>query len=176
MRDIVAVARQAGEKGLDANLDKGPGTRDALVAHKLTWVRVSFAVLSFAFVIFRIICVARIDCSVEHGAHMPPGPAFNWICVAHSALDILNHAARYRAAQLSSPLASQSVRKQQKVNGRVSVGRHERNEEEELEAAEVEEGECGMVHAHVLDSTSFVVHVCWRSHAHEYTTSRFFEY
>jgi len=33
---------------------------------------------------------------------MPPGPAFNWLCVLHSAAEILGHAARYRVAQ--SPL------------------------------------------------------------------------
>ena len=81
---------------------------------------------------------------------MPPGPAFNWICVAHSALDILNHAARYRAAQLSSPLTSQSVRKQQRVNDHVSEESHERNNEEELEkVVEIEAGECGTcMHMH----------------------------
>lgn len=30
---------------------------------------------------------------------MPPGPAFNWLCVLHSAAEILGHAARYRVAQ-----------------------------------------------------------------------------
>ena len=64
---------------------------------------------------------------------MPPGPAFNWICVAHSALDILNHAARYRAAQLSSPLASQSGQKQQKINDHFFEGKHERDDEEKSE-------------------------------------------
>jgi hypothetical protein len=33
---------------------------------------------------------------------MPPGPVYNWLCVLHSAAEILGHAARYRAAQ--SPL------------------------------------------------------------------------
>lgn len=31
---------------------------------------------------------------------MPPGPAFNWLCVLSSAADILGHAARIRVAQL----------------------------------------------------------------------------
>jgi hypothetical protein len=38
---------------------------------------------------------------------MPPGPAYNWICVVCSAADILSRAARIRASQLaprSSPL------------------------------------------------------------------------
>ncbi|KAF5348730.1 hypothetical protein D9758_006816 [Tetrapyrgos nigripes] len=30
-----------------------------------------------------------------------PGPAYNWYCVGSAAVDILSHAARYRAAQLS---------------------------------------------------------------------------
>jgi hypothetical protein len=31
---------------------------------------------------------------------MPPGPAYNWLCVLHSTAEILSHAARYRAAQI----------------------------------------------------------------------------
>ena len=32
---------------------------------------------------------------------MPPGPAYNRLCVAHSVCDILSHAAQIRAAQLA---------------------------------------------------------------------------
>ena len=32
---------------------------------------------------------------------MPPGPAYNWLCVVHSVAEILAHAARYRAAELT---------------------------------------------------------------------------
>uniref|UniRef100_A0A0W0F3K2 Putative ABC1-domain-containing protein n=1 Tax=Moniliophthora roreri TaxID=221103 RepID=A0A0W0F3K2_MONRR len=32
---------------------------------------------------------------------MPPGPAYNWFCVISSVADILSHAARYRAKQVS---------------------------------------------------------------------------
>ncbi|THV05083.1 ABC1-domain-containing protein [Dendrothele bispora CBS 962.96] len=32
---------------------------------------------------------------------MPPGPAYNWFCVLSSTVDILSHAAKYRATQLS---------------------------------------------------------------------------
>ncbi|KAF8958587.1 ABC1 family-domain-containing protein [Flammula alnicola] len=32
---------------------------------------------------------------------MPPGPAYNWFCVLYSAAEILSHAARYRATQLT---------------------------------------------------------------------------
>lgn len=38
---------------------------------------------------------------------MPPGPVFNWFCVAHSFVDILSHAVQIRAAQI--PLQSASV-------------------------------------------------------------------
>jgi hypothetical protein len=31
---------------------------------------------------------------------MPPGPVYNWLAVAHSALVILDHALQYRAAQV----------------------------------------------------------------------------
>ncbi|KZT65109.1 hypothetical protein DAEQUDRAFT_560372 [Daedalea quercina L-15889] len=33
---------------------------------------------------------------------MPPGPFYNWLCVAHSVCDVLSHAAHIRAAQLAS--------------------------------------------------------------------------
>ncbi|OBZ74946.1 Protein ABC1, mitochondrial [Grifola frondosa] len=36
-----------------------------------------------------------------HKSNMPPGPAYNWLCVAHSVLDILSNAAQIRAAQIS---------------------------------------------------------------------------
>ena len=32
---------------------------------------------------------------------MPPGPAYNWFCVAYSIYDILSHAAQIRAAQVT---------------------------------------------------------------------------
>lgn len=39
---------------------------------------------------------------------MPPGPVYNWLAVAHSALVILDHALQYRAAQVGSIRVSQS--------------------------------------------------------------------
>ncbi|KAJ3494610.1 hypothetical protein NLJ89_g10775 [Agrocybe chaxingu] len=36
---------------------------------------------------------------------MPPGPAYNWFCVLNSAAEILSHAARHRAAQLTPAAA-----------------------------------------------------------------------
>lgn len=47
------------------------------------------------------------------GATMSPGPAYNWLCVLHSAAEILAHAARYKAAQLC-PAA---LRKHQSTGG-----------------------------------------------------------
>ncbi|KAF8622614.1 hypothetical protein AX15_006871 [Amanita polypyramis BW_CC] len=32
---------------------------------------------------------------------MPPGPAYNWLCVVYSAVNILSHAAQYRVAQVA---------------------------------------------------------------------------
>ena len=32
---------------------------------------------------------------------MPPGPAYNWLCVLSSAAGILGHAARIRASQIA---------------------------------------------------------------------------
>ena len=40
-----------------------------------------------------------------------PGPAFNWLCVAHSVVDILSHAAEIKAAQLSAKAAVASTTK-----------------------------------------------------------------
>ena len=47
---------------------------------------------------------------------MPPGPAYNWLCVLHSISEILSHAARYRATQIaprftSSPINSRKRRR-----------------------------------------------------------------
>ncbi|EPS99258.1 hypothetical protein FOMPIDRAFT_161122, partial [Fomitopsis schrenkii] len=33
---------------------------------------------------------------------MPPGPLYNWLCVAHAVCDVLSHAAQIRAAQAAS--------------------------------------------------------------------------
>jgi len=47
---------------------------------------------------------------------MPPGPAYNWLCVLYSTAEILSHAARHRAAQVvprstSAPLTSRKRRR-----------------------------------------------------------------
>ena len=51
---------------------------------------------------------------------MPPGPAYNWLCVLHSISEILSHAARYRATQIaprftSSPLNSRKRRRTEEL-------------------------------------------------------------
>lgn len=37
---------------------------------------------------------------------MPPGPAYNWLCVAHSVYQVLENAAQYRASQLARTSAA----------------------------------------------------------------------
>ena len=64
---------------------------------------------------------------------MPPGPAYNWLCVLHSTAEILSHAARHRTTQIipksSSPLNSRKRRRtEETVDTLVSVD-HARSEE-----------------------------------------------
>ncbi len=40
---------------------------------------------------------------------MPPGPAYNWFCVAYSVLNILSHAAHHRAAQVAQNTAARAT-------------------------------------------------------------------
>ncbi|KAF9476631.1 ABC1-domain-containing protein [Pholiota conissans] len=58
---------------------------------------------------------------------MPPGPAYNWLCVLNSTAEILSHAARYKAAQVApSSLASYAnPRKRRRTDGPVDVQEHE---------------------------------------------------
>jgi hypothetical protein len=44
---------------------------------------------------------------------MPPGRAYNWLTVAHSALQVLDHALAYRAAQVQLIRVSQNQRRSQ---------------------------------------------------------------
>ena len=53
---------------------------------------------------------------------MPPGPAYNWLCVLHSAAEILSHAARHRAAQIVprstfTPINSRKRRRTEETAG-----------------------------------------------------------
>ena len=51
---------------------------------------------------------------------MPPGPAYNWLCVLYSTAEILSHAARHRATQIvprstSIPLNSPKRRRTEEL-------------------------------------------------------------
>ena len=51
---------------------------------------------------------------------MPPGPAYNWLCVASSLVDILSHSAQIRAAQLArngAALGTDGASRKRKRNG-----------------------------------------------------------
>ncbi len=51
---------------------------------------------------------------------MPPGPAYNWLCVASSLVDILSHSAQIRAAQLArnrAALGADSLSRKRKRDG-----------------------------------------------------------
>ena len=60
---------------------------------------------------------------------MPPGPVFNWLAVAHSALVILDHALQFRAAQVTRVRVSQS-RQRARGNDRVGVYKSGQGEKE----------------------------------------------
>ena len=63
---------------------------------------------------------------------MPPGPVYNWLCVAHSVVNILNHAAQIKAAQMA--LRSGATTMTQDV-----VLRRKRRRVEDMGREEVEE-------------------------------------
>ena len=48
---------------------------------------------------------------------MPPGRAYNWLTVGHSALQVLDHALAYRTAQLQLNRVSQNQRRSQNNQG-----------------------------------------------------------
>ena len=48
---------------------------------------------------------------------MPPGRAYNWLTVGHSALQVLDHALAYRTAQLQLNRVSQNQRRSQNDQG-----------------------------------------------------------
>jgi hypothetical protein len=58
---------------------------------------------------------------------MPPGPAYNWLCVLHSTVEIISHAARYKATQVApNALASYAnPRKRRRTDGPVDLREHE---------------------------------------------------
>ena len=58
---------------------------------------------------------------------MPPGPVYNWLAVAHSALMILDRALQYRAAQVTRV---ESIRVSQSWQRGARAGVHEKTREE----------------------------------------------
>ncbi|KAI0920278.1 hypothetical protein AcV5_010063 [Taiwanofungus camphoratus] len=60
---------------------------------------------------------------------MPPGPAFNWFCVAHSVVSVLSNAAHIRATQISARSAPLVIR-----TSRRSTPRQRENQASELES------------------------------------------
>jgi hypothetical protein len=79
-------------------------------AYVVCWKRVAFTCPKIA--------------AASESTAMPPGPAYNWLCVLHSTAEILSHAARHRATQIvprstSSPLNSRKRRR--KVDSDVLV-------------------------------------------------------
>ncbi|KJA22615.1 hypothetical protein HYPSUDRAFT_642600 [Hypholoma sublateritium FD-334 SS-4] len=41
---------------------------------------------------------------------MPPGPAYNWLCVLNSTVEIISHAAQYKAAQVAPKAIGSCIR------------------------------------------------------------------
>jgi hypothetical protein len=67
---------------------------------------------------------------------MPPGPVYNWLAVAHSALVILDHALQYRAAQVTRgvlPSTHVSQSRQPGARGGGAGGVFEKAQQEEVE-------------------------------------------
>jgi hypothetical protein len=60
---------------------------------------------------------------------MPPGPVFNWLAVAHSALVILDHALQYRAAQVTRTGGIRVSQRRQRARGDDRVGVYKNGQE-----------------------------------------------
>jgi hypothetical protein len=65
---------------------------------------------------------------------MPPGPLYNWLAVAHSALVILDHALQYRAAQVTRV---GSIRLSQSRQRGARGGVYEKTQEEVKDVEEI---------------------------------------
>ena len=77
--------------------DAGAPTREA--AERLKSASESTASTCFALRFLRHVSVFLSSGQLHR--NMPPGPAYNWLCVASSVCNILSHAAHIRAAQLA---------------------------------------------------------------------------
>ena len=60
---------------------------------------------------------------------MPPGPVFNWLAVAHSALVIFDHALHFRAAQVTRVGGLRVSQSQQRAQGGDHVGVYKNGQE-----------------------------------------------
>ena len=72
---------------------------------------------------------------------MPPGPVYNWLAVAHSALVILDHALQYRAARVTRAEAIRVLQSRQRgARGSVYESKQEEVKDvEELVASTADE-------------------------------------
>jgi hypothetical protein len=61
---------------------------------------------------------------------MPPGPAFNWLAVAHSALVILDHALQHKTAQVTRVGGIRISQCQKRTRDPYKSDRREKDEEE----------------------------------------------
>jgi hypothetical protein len=67
---------------------------------------------------------------------MPPGPVFNWLAVAHSALVILDHALQHRAAQVARVGGIRVSQGQRRARGLDKSEWRERDVEEPVAATD----------------------------------------
>ena len=67
---------------------------------------------------------------------MPPGPVFNWLAVAHSALVILDHALQFRAAQVARVGGIRPSKSRQQARGGGGGGGISENGKEAKEVVE----------------------------------------
>ena len=80
---------------------------------------------------------------------MPPGPVFNWLAVAHSALVILDHALQFRAAQVARVggiRASQSRQQARGDGGMSENGKEAKEVVEELVTRIADESPSGPIY------------------------------
>jgi hypothetical protein len=90
---------------------------------------------------------------------MPPGPVFNWLAVAHSALVILDHALQHRAAQITRVGGIRVVQTQKQSRGLREGERREKDEEEP--AAATDESHSQGSSAYVLPSSLLHANEAW---------------
>jgi hypothetical protein len=90
---------------------------------------------------------------------MPPGPVFNWLAVAHSALVILDHALQHRAAQLTRVGGIRVVRGHKQPRGFREGERREKDGGEP--AATTDESHSQGSSAYVLPNSLLAANEAW---------------